>query len=487
MTDGAAEKLKSSFLAERGLLDAEAQARAIEVLAQVEEHGIETVRLVFPDQHGILHGKAVTAGALLSALCGGITAPSTLLLKDTSQRTVFPVWSKDGNGTMPPLKGASDILLVPDPRVFHVLPWAPSSAWLLCDVSYRDGGEIAFAPRTVLRRALAKLREQGMSMACGLEVEFHVFRVSEENLAHGDATMPGTPPRTALLNHGYNLLAEDLYDPAEEILDELRRCCQGIGLPVRSTEIEFGPSQFEFTFDPGAPLDQADAMMLFRALVKQVCARRGLHATFMCRPKVDNGAASGWHLHQSVMDIDSGRNLFMPEGDAEMTPVAAQEIAGLLEHARECCLLTTPTVNGYKRYQSFQLAPDRIQWGYDNSGAMVRALFRPGDPASRVENRVAEPVANPYYYIASQILAGLDGVARGLEPPPPTEEPYAETAPELPPSLIAAIEAFEDGTLFAREIGADFVAYLSRIKRAEWERYLMTVSEWEQKEYFTLY
>jgi glutamine synthetase len=222
-------------------------------------------------------------------------------------------------------------------------------------------------------------------------------------------------------------------------------------------------------------------------MVKEVCARQGLHATFMCKPNIENIAASGWHLHQSILDIKTDENLMMPPSIDTLSRVASGWIAGLLEHAKDCCLLTTPTVNGYKRYRPHQLAPDRIQWGRDNRGAMIRALMQPGDKASRVENRVAEPTANPYYYFASQILSGLDGLNHDLQAPNAVETPYETNAEFLPTSLIGAIELFENSTFLRREFGDVFVDYLSRIRRSEWERYHQTVTAWEQSEYFGLY
>jgi glutamine synthetase len=133
------------------------------------------------------------------------------------------------------------------------------------------------------------------------------------------------------------------------------------------------------------------------------------------------------------------------------------------------------------------MAPDRVQWGKDNKGAMIRGLMAPGDHASRIENRVAEPAANPYLFFASQIYSGLDGLVQGLEAPPPVENPYASKAKALPRSLFAAIELFENSDFYRQKLGGEFVAYLSHIKRAEWDRYLMTVSEWEQREYFSLF
>jgi glutamine synthetase len=379
------------------------------------------------------------------------------------------------------------VLLVPDPDSFRILPWSPGSGWLLCDVYFKDGTPFPYSPRGILRDAVARLGEAGLQMVCGLEIEFFVFRVDDARLSHSDGGMPASPPETSLISHGYQYLTESRYDSLEFVMDELRRVCGKLAIPVRTMEAEFGPSQCEFTFEPDSPMNHADATMLFRSAVKQVCARMGLHATFMCRPKVDNGMASGWHLHQSLVDARTGRNLFMPDSGETLTPHASGWIAGLLDHAAESCLLTTPTINGYKRYRPFQLAPDRIQWGRDNKGAMIRGLMSPGDKASRIENRVAEPAANPYYYFASQILSGLDGIEREAKAPPPVEKPYDSDALALPKSLISAIERFEQGGFYRRAIGDGFVDYLARIKRAEWDRYLTTVSEWEQSEYFSLY
>lgn len=479
--------LSEGLVGRKGLLTNDQFAEAGAVLDQVAGSGLETIRLSFADQHGVLRGKTIVAGGLKSAFKNGMAMTSTLLLKDTSHRTVFPVWGGDigfGEGA---LTGAGDVLIVPDPSTFRRLPWSGHSGWILCDLYHKDGRPMPFCSRSILKNAISRLAASGMRLVCGLEVEFYVFKVDDAKLAHADGGMPAASPETSLLSHGYQYLTEARYDALEEVMDALRRACQALGLPVRSMEAEFGPSQCEFTFEPDGPLAHADAMMLFRSMVKQVCARKGLHATFMCRPKVENGVASGWHLHQSLVDAGTGRNLFVPEDDEALTPTASGWIAGLLEHAAESCLLTTPTVNGYKRYQSMQLAPDRIQWGRDNKGAMIRGLIGAGDQASRIENRVAEPAANPYLYFASQIFSGLDGIERRLQAPAPVEIPYESDAAALPKSLIAAIERFEESPFYRDVLGTDFVAYLSRIKRAEWDRYLMTVSEWEQREYFSLF
>ena len=454
-------------------------------MALAEAEGIETVRVVFPDQHGILRGKTLAARALASAFASGVGVPSTLLLKDTAHRTVFDVWSGGMEVAGLSLDGAADVLMVPDPARFVRLPWAPHSALVLADVVHRSLRPIPVASRGVLAAAEARLAAEGYSAVIGLEVEFQVFARVADGLDHAAATMPPAPVGTRNTTQGWQYLTETRYAEAEDLLDALRRAADGIGLAPRSMEVEMGPSQYEFTFEPAGPMAQADRFVLFRTLVKEICQRRGLHASFMAKPRLPNAAANGWHIHQSLVGKD-GRNAFTSP-DETLTPVASGWIAGLLEHAAAACLLTTPTVNGYKRYAPFELAPNRVQWGHDNRGAMVRALLFPGDAASRVENRAPDTSANPHYALAAQILAGLDGIARGAAAPPATERPYGGAAETLPPSLLAAIEAFEASPLWPAALGAGFVPYLAHIKRAEWTRYLAAVSEWEQAEYFGLF
>ena len=477
----------SGALAQSGLLSAESCVLADDLVARVASSDLETVRILFADQHGILRGKTLVAAAFPSAFTSGIAVPSTLLLKDTSHRTVFPVWSEDIGIKSGPMQGANDVLLVPDPATFRILPWSPHSAWLLCDVVFRDGSPIPFSSRTVLRNSVKRLADYGFSAKMGLEVEFNVFQRSDAPVAHSDTTMPGTPPQTSALSHGYQFLTETRYGEVEDLLDTLRRSAQELGLPVRSVEIEMGPGQFEFTFDPADPMQHADNMVMFRTMVKEVCAKMGLHASFMAKPRIDNIVACGWHVHQSLSDIQTDRNLFMPDAAGALTTEAEGWIAGLLAHAQESSLLIAPTVNSYKRYQPYQLAPNRIQWGQDNRGAMVRALLIPGDGASRIENRAPDTTANPYFAFASQLICGLHGIVSGLEAPPPTLSPYDGDAVELPPTLAAAIDAFDQSEMYRQTLGNECVDYLVKIKRFEWDRYLATVSEWEQAEYFSLF
>ena len=237
-------------------------------------------------------------------------------------------------------------------------------------------------------------------------------------LKPSDATWPGEPPEVSLVSQGYQYLTETRLDQMEPILETVRRDIIALGLPLRSVEIELGPSQCEFTFHPQVGLSPADTMMLFRSAVKQICRRHGYHASFMARPKVANVLSSGWHLHQSLRDRRSDTNAFMSDDKELLSRTGCGFLAGLVSHARAAAAFTTPTINGYKRYRSYSLAPDRAIWARDNRGVMIRVLGGPGDPATRLENRVGEPAANPYLYMASQIVTGLDGMKRMLDPWP---------------------------------------------------------------------
>jgi len=477
-----------SFVERHALWSAEQKEVAGRLRRIVEEKKLEVVRLSFPDQHGILRGKTLVAAEALASLESGCTLTTTMLAKDTAHRTVFPVFTSGGGFGMKEMEGAADLLMVADPSTFRVLPWAPTTGWLLCDIYFADGRPVPFATRNLYRSVLEKLGQRGYDFVAGLEVEFHIFKLDDAKMSPEDAGQPGRPPSVSLLSHGYQYLTEQRYDQMEPALEIIRRDVLALGLPLRSVEVEFGPSQCEFTFQPTRGLTPADHMVLFRSAVKQIARRHGLHATFMCRPKLPNVFASGWHLHQSIVAHSSGENAFAAKDSGEvLSSLGRGYLAGLLEHARASAVFTTPTINGYKRYRSYSLAPDRAIWGRDNRGVMIRVLGASGDAATRLENRIGEPAANPYLYMASQILSGLDGVDRKLDPGPSADTPYETKAALLPKSLHEAVLALNDDPFFRKALGAEFVDYYVHIKNAEIERFQSEVSDWEHREYFEMF
>jgi glutamine synthetase len=471
------------FVARHGLWGDAEYAAAAQLRRVVDEQGIELVRLSFCDQHGVLRGKTLTRDALWGALRDGCTAPSSLLLKDTSGKSVYPVFTPGAGIGVAGLSGAGDIVLVPDPATFRILPWAGRTGWLLCDLYFPDGTPVPLSTRDICRRTLRRLGEHGYELTVGVELEFHVFRTVRDDRAASRPGSPGDAVEVAPLSRGAQLLSEEDLDSVDDVVHLLHDGLTALDLPLRSIELEFGPNQLEVTLAPRPGLAAADAVVLCRSAIRQLCRRAGYHATFMSRPVGADTASAGWHLHQSLVDNATGANAFLAT-DAVLSDVGLRYLAGLLRHAAAATVFTTPTVNGYKRYQPFSLAPDRIVWGVDNKGAMVRAV---SGPATRLENRSGEPAANPYLYVASQAVSGLAGIEERLDPGPPTETPYAEDAPRLPGSLMAALDALERDPLFATAFGADVVNWLATLKRAEADRYLADVSAWEQREYFGLF
>jgi glutamine synthetase len=285
-----------------------------------------------------------------------------------------------------------------------------------------------------------------------------------------------------------------------EPITQLARAFEKLDLPVRSFENEWGPGQLECTFSPTDALTAADNFVLFRTATRQLCRRMGYLASFMCRPKVKGLYSSGWHLHQSLVDVASGTNAFMPTVPGEsLSSLGKAYLGGLLHHALSATVFANPTVNGYRRFRANSLAPDRLAWGTDHRGVMLRVLGEVGDPATRIENRIGEPSANPYLYIASQIVTGLDGVENSLDPGAPDSDPYSADRTKLPTSLLAALEKLEQAPLFHSEMGDLFVNYYLALKRKEAGRFMEFVkinsidpatdeiTDWEQNEYFDFF
>jgi glutamine synthetase len=475
-----------TFVERHGLWSDEQREAARRLRKVVEEQKLETIRLSFADQHGLLRGKTLIASEALASLESGCGITTSLLAKDTSHKTVFPVFTAGGGFGLKEMEGAADALMVPDPTTFRTLPWSPGTGWVLCDLYFGNGKPAPFSTRQLYRSVVNRLGERGYDFVAGLEVEFHLFKLDDAHIAPEDAGQPGRPPSVSLLSHGYQYLSEQRFDQIEPAVDIIRHDILALGLPLRSVEVEFGPSQCEFTFSPKKGVEPADNMVLFRSAVKQIARRHGYHATFMCRPKLPNVFASGWHLHQSLVSRASGENVFMAK-DELLSPFAKNYLAGLLAHARASAVFTTPTINGYKRYRTFSLAPDRAIWARDNRGVMIRVLGGAGDPATRLENRIGEPAANPYLYMASQILSGLDGVDRKLDPGPSADTPYETRADFLPKSLHEAVSALSDDPFFREALGAGFVDYYVHIKKMEIERFQADVSDWEHREYFEMF
>jgi glutamine synthetase len=489
------------FIAAHGLWSDEQRRQAEELRRRLEKSELHLVRLAWADPYGASRAKAVTLPAFAAALSGGYNINVATSTLDAAGARTFSSFTRGGGMGLPEMTGSPNIIIVPDPATFCVLPWAPGVGWVLCDEYFASGAPFHFSPRQLLRRQIDRLTKQGMQLVVGLEIEWYLFRAVETlSDAHiGGPGKRGRPIATAPVESGYFLHSESNMDAMQPVLSALVAAFEKIGLPLRSIENEYGPGQVECTFAARPALQAADHALLFRTATRQICRRMGHLASFMCRPALKGYYANGWHLHQSLVDGKSGENLFIPTREGERLSVLGRAfLGGLLQHAQACTVFATPTVNGYRRFRPNSLAPDRATWCYDHRGVMVRVLGGVGDPGTRLENRVGEPAANPYLYTLSQIVAGLDGLERGLDPGPADEEPYAAERPKLPSSLVTALDALERDPLFRAQLGDVFIDYFLKLKRNETGRFAQWLkdtaasegeqpTEWEQNEYFDFF
>lgn len=488
----------SGFAARCGIHDDAREQALREVAGRIASSGLELVRFAWCDLHGVLRGKTLVAAAAERALREGVGMVSTLMLKDTSDRTAFKVFEPGGTAQLRGFGFANNLMLLADPASFRELPWTTGTGWVRAQPWFQDGTPVELDTRRVLERALARLDNAGLAMKCGLEVEFHIYKLRDGGVDTDpmQAAWPPPAPDVSLVHPGYNLLAEGWFDLAEEPLRIVQRTAQALGLPLLSLEVELGPSQVEAVFDVSDALTAADNMVLFRNGVKMALRRAGYHATFMCRPPFPNIMSSGWHLHQSLVDAKTGRNAFRrnaaepgttPDDAAHtLSPLGEHYLAGLLAHARGMAVFCTPTANGFGRFRPNALAPQAVLWGRDNRGAMLRVVGECGDEATRIENRIGEPTANPYLYFASQIHAGLDGIEKRLKAPPATDAPYGGGGELLPTSLGEALGALREDTVLCEAFGPAFIDYFTRIKQSEQQRFgaAEDPDEFHRREYF---
>jgi glutamine synthetase len=484
-------------VARHGLHTDEQQSAAREVIRRIRELDLRTVRMVVVDQHGAPRSRSLSAQAAVETFANGLDFSGAIYSLDTGNQVFVPAFARGGGFGIEEFTGFPDVVVVPDPGTFRVLPWANRTGWILCDVYFGNGRPVPLDGRGLMRRMLRDLAEAGYDYLAGLEIEYYIVKLDAQPLTPENAGFTPAAPQVSVFERGYQFLSEVRLDSVSDTLEALRDGLSAVGLPPRSMEDEWGPGQMEFTFGPMAGLAAADAAVLFRSAVKQICQRRGLLATFMCTPGLPNFFSSGWHLHQSLTHRDSGQNVFASP-DAPLSTVGRQYVAGLLEHALPMMLFAVPTVNGYRRFRPYSFAPDRVCWAVENRGALVRVQGSPGDGGSHVENRIGEPAANPYLYMAANIAAGLDGIRRGLEVAPVEDDPYTAEVPMLPTSLSQAASALEADEFYRRTFGKNLVDYLLMMKRAELKRYEagladkppadgQPVTDWEMREYFEFF
>ncbi|MFM9262206.1 glutamine synthetase family protein [Rhodococcus sp. 5A-K4] len=493
----------AKFVEKQGLYGPAEKRAAERAIDTIQREGIEVVRVAWPDQHGLLRGKALTVPAFISALESGNAITMAPFFFDTANSIVFDPFTADGGFSIDGLGGSPNVIMVPDPGTFTILPWADKTALVFCDLYLADGRPFPLAPRTILKNTLTKMADAGYHLVTGIEMEWYLTKLVDDGLETASLGAPGTPadpPTVAPVGRGYNYLLLDHLDEVDDTIRPIREALDAMGLPIRSFDDEWAPSQFETTFDVLEGIAAADAAALFRTATKQIAKRHGHIASFMCTPAIEGFYANGWHLHTSIVDATTGENLMVPRDDAPLSELGCHYVGGTLAHGVAASVFTTPTINGYRRRRPYSLAPDRVTWGKDNRAAMMRVIGGTNDPASHVENRVGDSAANPYLYMAAQVAAGLDGIINRTDPGSLSEDPYSADVAKLPPTLSEAIDALDRDAFFRREFGDGFIDYMVTMKRSEVTRYekwladnpdestyVNGVTDWEHREYFELF
>ncbi|WP_253737358.1 type I glutamate--ammonia ligase [Halohasta salina] len=434
------------------------------VIDEIEEEGIDFLRLQFTDILGVVKNVSVPARQAEKAFTDGI---------------YFDGSSIEGFVRIQ----ESDMRLKPDPDTFAVLPWRQkeesSSARLICDIINTSTGEpFEGDPRYVLQQAIDRAEEHGYDVNVAPEPEFFLFKQDEDGYATTDFADQG----------GYFDLAPK--DLASDVRRDIIFALEDMGFEIEASHHEVAEGQYEINFEYDDALTTADNVATFRTVVRAVAAQHDLHATFMPKP-VPRINGSGMHTHMSL--FEDGENAFHDSSDEfDLSDTAHSFLAGILDHAPAICAVTDPTVNSYKRLVPGYEAPVYVAWSDRNRSALIRKPAARIPAASRIEARFPDPSCNPYLAFAALLNAGIDGIERDLDAPDPIRENIYEFDEEkreeygietLPTNLGEAIEALENDEVIYSGLGEHAGPKFVEAKKAEFKDYLVDVSQWELDEY----
>jgi glutamine synthetase len=432
--------------------------------AKEDDQSITSVRVLYPDLHGIARGKDVPIQQFDGVVEHGLCFCAAVMGTDLRHTPVV-----GGEAGYP------DLIVRPELSTMVTLPWEPGVASCLATIEPAQPGTPICDPRGTLARAVSVVGELGFEPIVGPELEF--FLVVRD---------PAAP--NGVRRHVDNLSMVYTVGPLADPDGLVRRMTEqlaAIGLDVFAVNHEFMNSQYEINLRHSGALDAADRAFRLKSAVKDIAAQNGLHATFMGKPFNDQGG-SGTHLHISLGR--DGANAFAdPAAENGVSAELGHFTAGLIEHAPALMAFLNPTVNAYRRLQPDSLAPTHANWGWDNRASFVRIPPERGG-ATRIELRVGDGSANPYLGIAATLLAGADGVRRKLTPPAPVSgDAYraddAVIGTPLPTSLDAALAALSEDRVLREGLGEEIVGTFLAMKGFELERHRAWVSDWEITEY----
>jgi glutamine synthetase len=438
------------------------------VLSAVEEHQVRFVDLWFTDITGIVKSVTLPVSALESVIDHG---------------SHFDGSSIDGFARV----AESDMVLMPDLNTFTILPWDSAeerTARLICSVHTPQGDPFIGDPRTALIKVLKQAEELGYRYQTGMELEFFLFRLDENN-----RPLPATPDDEA----SYFDMSTDR---AQSIRRKMLSALEQLEIRVDSTHSEIGFGQHEIDFHYNAALASADQVLTARVALKTIAQRFGLHCTFMPRPSSDM-PGSGMHTHQSLHSIESDENVFYDSThEYGLSETARYFLAGQLCHARAMCAVLAPLVNSYKRLGTSFEAPVFVTWAHINRAALIRVpSVEPGkEEHTRLELRCPDPSSNPYLAMAVMLAAGLDGIRNRMPLPDPLEETLLtqnrsrlRQIEVLPTSLGEALDALNEDEVILSALGPYISDRYIAAKRQEFDEYSRQVTVWERERYFSRY
>ena len=441
-----------------------------ELAIWLRDHAVEEVECVTPDFAGIGRGKVM---------------PADKFTRTTPTYLPTSLFFLTITGEYPDFEGFAsydidaDLALRPDLSTTRAVPWASDrSVQVIHDVCDRDGNLVEFAPRSVLRRVLARYEARGWRPIVAPELEFYL---TKPNI---NPDYPLEPPigrsgRKAQKAQAYSIAAVDEYD---SVIEHIYDYAAALRLDIDTIIQEAGAAQLEINLLHGDPLDLADQVFLFKRLIREAAMRCGCYATFMAKP-MEGQHGSAMHIHQSVVVAETGRNLFSnPDGSA--SDAFRHFIGGQQTYLRAAACLMAPYVNSYRRLVPNMTAPINLDWGHDNRTTGLRVPISEPE-ARRVENRVVGADANPYLAIAASLAAGYLGLTEQREPRDEVRDDSYNRARELPYGLLEAIDEFNGCAPLRGVLGPGFSDLYAAVKRHEFEEFMRVISPWE-REYLLL-
>ncbi|MGE7370847.1 glutamine synthetase family protein [Neorhizobium sp. NPDC001467] len=438
-----------------------------EAAAWLKARGIEDVECITPDLAGVPRGKMMPASKF--------TSNTSLALPSALYRHTISGEYPDETGNFRYDSRDSDIKLVPDLSTLSVVPWeSDPTAQVICDIVGADGKNVPYTPRNVLKHVVKLYSDRGWKPVVAPEIEFYLVAVNE------DPDYPLHPPkgrsgRSISGGQSYSIAGINEFD---ELIDDIYHFSEKQGLEIDTLIHEEGPAQLEINLRHGDPIQLADQVFLFKRTIREAALKHGIYATFMAKP-MQGQPGSAMHVHQSVVDINTGKNIFSNE-DGSPSKEFFHFIGGMQKFVPSSLVMLAPYVNSYRRLTPDMACPVNNAWGYDNRTTAFRVPV--SDPsARRVENRLPSSDANPYLALAASLGCGLLGIAREIQPTEPTSDTANEGSIELPRGLLEAVALLEGEPAFEEVYGADFIHIYAGVKRGEFETFMQVISPWERE------